>query len=326
MGYLSLNDFSNRLNDDSVNKIKKINNILICFNLINNEKKAIKSISSLEYGKWKEVNYKEGLQCFEFKNNKYLNFEKSTFNFVNLPIKIEFNKEVIEKYKELIVYFFILAEFNVEKLISKYIDVNDDKFKDFIIQKNMEKLEEICKENDLCKDSEKLYQKLKNIWNIEDKNSFLLLNSLITKKMPELKETFGQLKLDENGIRFFILSQVYIESSFNPKATNYNAKSDSTDRGLFQINDKYHPECNDECAFDIEKAFNYYIKIYKDQIIPSLKKQNCLNLENIIRSYNGGVCCWKEGKCDKSEVVIAKTENYLNNWQKNFEKIETALS
>lgn len=39
------------------------------------------------------------------------------------------------------------------------------------------------------------------------------------------------------------------ESSFYTRATNYNASSASTDRGIFQINNVYHPEVTDTCAF-----------------------------------------------------------------------------
>jgi len=47
------------------------------------------------------------------------------------------------------------------------------------------------------------------------------------------------------------------ESALDSKATNIN-DSGSVDRGLFQWNDKWHPEVSDECAFDPEcstKAF-----------------------------------------------------------------------
>lgn len=40
----------------------------------------------------------------------------------------------------------------------------------------------------------------------------------------------------------------YSESRFNPKADN------GADRGLFQINRKYHPEVSDDCSFDAECA------------------------------------------------------------------------
>ena len=43
------------------------------------------------------------------------------------------------------------------------------------------------------------------------------------------------------------------ESTLNPDATLDNGHY-GLDRGLFQINNKYHPEVSDECAFDIKCA------------------------------------------------------------------------
>lgn len=40
------------------------------------------------------------------------------------------------------------------------------------------------------------------------------------------------------------------ESSGDPLAVGKNRKPKSKDRGLFQINDRWHPEVSDRCAFD----------------------------------------------------------------------------
>ena len=40
------------------------------------------------------------------------------------------------------------------------------------------------------------------------------------------------------------------ESSGDPLAVGVNKKPRSKDRGLFQINDRWHPEVTDRCAFD----------------------------------------------------------------------------
>jgi hypothetical protein len=40
------------------------------------------------------------------------------------------------------------------------------------------------------------------------------------------------------------------ESSGDPLARGENRKPRSTDRGLFQINDRWHPEVTDKCAYD----------------------------------------------------------------------------
>ena len=48
----------------------------------------------------------------------------------------------------------------------------------------------------------------------------------------------------------YLVRLSFCESRHNPYATNGNG-GHSIDRGLFQWNDKYHPEISDECAFDI---------------------------------------------------------------------------
>lgn len=51
----------------------------------------------------------------------------------------------------------------------------------------------------------------------------------------------------------YLLRLAYCESRLNPDAINYN-QGHGTDRGIYQINDKYHPEVSDECAYDLECA------------------------------------------------------------------------
>jgi hypothetical protein len=52
------------------------------------------------------------------------------------------------------------------------------------------------------------------------------------------------------------------ESALNEKAVNTN-KEGSKDRGLFQINDKYHPEITDVEAFNAEAATRFFCKAVK---------------------------------------------------------------
>jgi hypothetical protein len=52
------------------------------------------------------------------------------------------------------------------------------------------------------------------------------------------------------------------ESSLNPKALNINTTG-TKDRGLFQINDKYHPEITDEEAYNVEKATMFFCNAVK---------------------------------------------------------------
>lgn len=56
---------------------------------------------------------------------------------------------------------------------------------------------------------------------------------------------------NENGVEPLLGTAVSAaESNLNPKATLFNPPSNSTDRGLFQWNNKYHPEITDAMAFD----------------------------------------------------------------------------
>jgi len=53
------------------------------------------------------------------------------------------------------------------------------------------------------------------------------------------------------------------ESNLNPQAINTNTDG-SRDRGLFQINDKYHPEATDEQCFSPEWSTKFFCKAFKE--------------------------------------------------------------
>ena len=53
------------------------------------------------------------------------------------------------------------------------------------------------------------------------------------------------------------------ESNLNPKAVNVN-KGGDRDRGLFQINSKYHPDISDEDAFDPIFSAKFFCKAFKN--------------------------------------------------------------
>jgi len=52
------------------------------------------------------------------------------------------------------------------------------------------------------------------------------------------------------------------ESQLNSSAINVNSGG-SRDRGIFQINDKYHPEMSDEDCFNIERSTKFFCKAFK---------------------------------------------------------------
>ena len=53
------------------------------------------------------------------------------------------------------------------------------------------------------------------------------------------------------------------ESNLDPRAINVNTTG-SKDRGIFQINDKWHPSVSDEAAFDPVRATQFFCKAFKD--------------------------------------------------------------
>ena len=53
------------------------------------------------------------------------------------------------------------------------------------------------------------------------------------------------------------------ESNLNPLAVNKNTDG-SRDRGLFQINEKWHPDVSDEVAFNPITATEFFCKAYKE--------------------------------------------------------------
>lgn len=56
---------------------------------------------------------------------------------------------------------------------------------------------------------------------------------------------------------------MWAESRGDPAAVHVNPDG-SRDRGVWQINDKWHPGCDDECAFDPVRASEYALKLWKE--------------------------------------------------------------
>ena len=61
----------------------------------------------------------------------------------------------------------------------------------------------------------------------------------------------------------YLIRLAMCESSLNPNATNDNGIY-GVDRGIFQINSRYHWEVSDECAFDIKCATEWTINRVND--------------------------------------------------------------
>lgn len=58
----------------------------------------------------------------------------------------------------------------------------------------------------------------------------------------------------------YLVRLAHCESRLDPYALNNNGQY-GIDRGLFQINNKYHPEVNNSCAFDIRCATEWTMEM-----------------------------------------------------------------
>lgn len=87
-------------------------------------------------------------------------------------------------------------------------------------------------------------------------------------KLPEAKtetveELIRKIARQENVDPDLAVKIARCESGLNPAAKNINANG-SIDRGVFQWNDKYHPEINDSAAYDTERATRAFCKAFKN--------------------------------------------------------------
>jgi len=72
-----------------------------------------------------------------------------------------------------------------------------------------------------------------------------------------------------------VYAVAYCESKLNPYALNIN-NDGSRDRGLFQINSKYHYYISDEEAFSVEKAIRFFCeKVKQNQLYLWNNSKHC---------------------------------------------------
>lgn len=94
---------------------------------------------------------------------------------------------------------------------------------------------------------------------VSDKGGSLTIEDRIRKEAERL----GFAEIDK------LVAIAKCESSLKPECEilNHeacvNPKNNSYDRGFFQVSRKYHPNVNDECAFDLECAVKSAIEIQK---------------------------------------------------------------
>lgn len=77
------------------------------------------------------------------------------------------------------------------------------------------------------------------------------------------EEMIRRIATEEKVDQELAVNVARCESGFNPKAININTTG-SKDRGLYQINDYYHPEVTDEQAYNPEWATRWFCKAIRE--------------------------------------------------------------
>ena len=97
-----------------------------------------------------------------------------------------------------------------------------------------------------------------------------VIEGLITKNSSpsttnkKVIETIIRYIAKEEGVDPDLVVRVAnCESKLSPSAVNVNTDG-SRDRGLFQINEKWHPEIDDATAFDIILSTRFFCKAFKE--------------------------------------------------------------
>ena len=83
------------------------------------------------------------------------------------------------------------------------------------------------------------------------------------KETGSVEEIIREIAKDEGIDADLAVKVAKCESSLNPMAVHIN-KSGSKDRGVFQWNDKWHPEITNDMAFDVEIATRAFCKAFKN--------------------------------------------------------------
>ena len=114
--------------------------------------------------------------------------------------------------------------------------------------------------------------------------SSLIPNLIATTISPNLKEkkvieTLIRAVATDEGIDPDLAVKVAeCESSLNPEAKNTNSDG-SIDRGIFQINTKWHPEVTDAQAFSIVESTKFFCKQFK---------------AGMLSDWNASRTCWQK--------------------------------
>jgi hypothetical protein len=74
-----------------------------------------------------------------------------------------------------------------------------------------------------------------------------------------------RIRIVSQGFEYqdYLLRLAYCESRFNEFAMQYKNNVVGLDRGVFQINDYFHPEVSDECSMNVECATKWTMEMIK---------------------------------------------------------------
>ena len=80
-----------------------------------------------------------------------------------------------------------------------------------------------------------------------------------TKIKQYIETSFKQAGLDgKKAVKI-----AYLESGFKVNSKHINS-TNSIDRGIFQLNNRWHPEVSDECAYNLQCNVSEAIRIARD--------------------------------------------------------------
>ena len=106
-------------------------------------------------------------------------------------------------------------------------------------------------------------QKLNKIEQRIDYIEELAQSKKLTKDQKRMAYKIHTASLNTNVDQKALVMTAFLESSFNPKATNKNTNG-TLDRGLYMLNDKWYNNITDKCAFNedcaIKVAINRFAK------------------------------------------------------------------
>jgi len=101
-------------------------------------------------------------------------------------------------------------------------------------------------------------------------SGFAVIENLVGKKNSQkpqdkeiIKGIIRYIAQQENVDPELAIKVATCESALSPTAKNVNS-SGSIDRGLFQINNKWHPEVSDIDAYNIETSTRFFCKSFKE--------------------------------------------------------------